>query len=97
LPATKISSDGGYAFLFPSLPILLREIQHPIPSFCSSYWVYTHVLCWVRPCTPYLSCSCSPSDRGIFHLCPSGSVASAPCSPSPLVAFVLQVFVEFPS
>jgi hypothetical protein len=29
----RLRSDRGYAFLFPSLPILLREIEHPNTQF----------------------------------------------------------------
>jgi hypothetical protein len=68
-PATgAFASDedpSGYAFLFPSLPILLREIEHPnlVFVFGSDHdftnsillqqllgvHVYTHVLCLGPP------------------------------------------------
>jgi hypothetical protein len=58
-PATNILQ--GYGFLFPSLLILLREIEHLysdltmiLPTkfdlFQQLLGVHTHVLCWVRPC-----------------------------------------------
>jgi hypothetical protein len=66
--ATKIGQ--GYAFLSPSLPILLREIEHPNLEFVFGsdhdftisiflqqllgVHVYTHVVCWVRPCSYWI-------------------------------------------
>jgi hypothetical protein len=58
LPATKISSDRGgmpsYSPPLPSLPILLREIQHPIPSFFAA----------VIGCTPMSYAGSAPLTLG---------------------------------